>query len=158
MRGTEVHPIDYANACPDVALTSLHYYFPWAMSALARWTVFCCATGRTPRLDLDTSQLLRHRRPRPICPTRTSWPSTGKLADDYFETERYADFCASRMSHVDEVVYDWVCSDEFDQLLLDTVRATYPAAEHDRFIAHFRGLIDSWIADQPWTRQSGTAG
>ena len=35
VRGAEVHPIDYANACPDVAITSLHYYFPWAMSALA---------------------------------------------------------------------------------------------------------------------------
>ena len=36
VRGAEVHPIDYANACPDVALTSLHYYFPWAMTALVR--------------------------------------------------------------------------------------------------------------------------
>ncbi len=33
MRGGDVYPIDYANACPDVALTSLHYYFPWAMKA-----------------------------------------------------------------------------------------------------------------------------
>src|SRR5687767_9654961 len=39
-------PIDYANASPDVALTSLHYYFPWAMRALVRWSAFCCATAR----------------------------------------------------------------------------------------------------------------
>ncbi|MEP6855641.1 MAG: hypothetical protein ABJA33_09245, partial [Pedococcus sp.] len=35
-----VYPIDYANACPDVAVTSLHYYFPWAMKALLKWSVF----------------------------------------------------------------------------------------------------------------------
>ncbi len=56
VRGTEVHPIDYANACPDVALTSLHYYFPWAMKALLRWTAFCTVTGRRPRIDLETAR------------------------------------------------------------------------------------------------------
>jgi hypothetical protein len=28
------------------------------------------------------------------------------------------------------------------------VRATYPAAEHDRFLAHFRGLLGAWVTDQ----------
>ena len=74
-----------------------------------------------------------------------------RLADEYFETERYADFCASRLSHVDEMVYDWVRSPDFDALLLDTVRATYPEHEHDRFIAHFRGLIQAWLRDQAGT-------
>ena len=35
-RAADVYPIDYANACPDVAITSLHYYFPWAMKALVQ--------------------------------------------------------------------------------------------------------------------------
>src|SRR3984957_15120614 len=49
-------PIDYANARPDVALTSLHYYFPWAMKALVKWCVFVVATGRRAKLDLETDR------------------------------------------------------------------------------------------------------
>src|SRR3954454_16775726 len=54
VRGDEVYPIDYANASPDVALTSLHYYFPWAMRTLVAWSLFCTATGRRMRIDMDT--------------------------------------------------------------------------------------------------------
>ena len=48
--GSEVYPIDYANACPDLALTSLHYYFPWAIKALVKWCVFVLVTGRRARV------------------------------------------------------------------------------------------------------------
>jgi len=146
VRGTEVYPIDYANACPDVAVTSLHYYFPWAMKALLRWTTFCVVTGRKPRLDMDSARYFAIA-DRDDLSYEEKLAGHRKLADEYFETERYWEFCASRLAHVDELVYDWVRSPEFDAMLLDTVRATYPAAEHDRFIAHFRGLIDAWIRD-----------
>jgi hypothetical protein len=76
VRGTEVHPIDYANACPDVSLTSLHYYFPWrcrrwpagpfsAASPAGRpgWTWTRPATSPSPTGT--------------TCPMRTSSPSTG---------------------------------------------------------------------------------
>ena len=146
VRGTEVYPIDYANACPDVALTSLHYYFPWAMAALLRWTVFCVVTGRRFRLDLDTSTYLAVA-DRDDLSYEEKLAEYRRLADAYFEADRYADFCASRLPHVDEMVYDWVCSPEFDELLVDTVRATYPADEHERFLGHFRGLLAAWMND-----------
>ncbi len=146
VRGTEVYPIDYANACPDVALTSLHYYFPWAMSALLRWTVFCVVTGRRFRLDLDTSTYLAVA-DRDDLSYEEKLAEYRRLTDAYFEADRYADFCASRLPHVDEMVYDWVCSGEFDELLVDTVRSTYPAHEHERFLSHFRGLLGAWIND-----------
>jgi hypothetical protein len=140
-----VHPIDYANACPDISITSLHYYFPWAISTLLKWSVFCAVSGRRPRLDLDTANYFS------VADSSLSYADKlveyRRLADDYFETSRYQEFCATSLSRVDSLVRDWVTSSSFDALLVDTVRATYPPAEQDRFVAHFRGLIGLWVAD-----------
>jgi hypothetical protein len=144
--GTEVHPIDYANACPDVSLTSLHYYFPWAMAALVRWTVFTMVTDRRSVLDLDTAQYFAIA-DRDDLSYADKLAAYRVLADTYFETDRYRDFCASRLAHLDEVVLEWVSGPEFDALLVETVQATYPPHEHERFVAHFRGLVGLWVRD-----------
>jgi hypothetical protein len=146
IRGSDVHPIDYANACPDVAITSLHYYFPWAMSALLRWTVYCVVTGRRPRLDTDTSAYFAIADQTDLS-YGEKLAAYRRLADDYFEVDRYQDFCATHLTTVDDIVFDWVSSEEFRSLLRETVRATYPVHEHEKFHAHFGGLIDAWIAD-----------
>jgi len=146
IRGTEVHPIDYANACPDVAITSLHYYFPWAMTALLRWTTFCVVTGRKPRLDTDTAAYFAVA-DDPALSYEEKLGRYRALADDYFDIDRYQEFCATQLADVDEIVYDWVSSAEFQSLLRETVRATYPVHEHEKFMGHFGGLIDAWIRD-----------
>jgi hypothetical protein len=147
IRGEEVHPIDYANASPDVALTSLHYYFPWAIKTLLKWSTFCLVSGRTPRLDLDTRRYYEIS-DRDDLSYEAKLAAYRKLADEYFEADRYHDFCASRLAHVDAMVLDWVDSPDFDRLLVDTARATYPAHEQERFIAHLRGLVAQWVSEQ----------
>jgi hypothetical protein len=143
----EVYPIDYANACPDVALTSLHYYFPWAMKALVKWSVFALVTGRRPRLDLDTAQFFEIADdPGVTYPQKLA--AYRALAEQYFDTERYQDFCAQSLARLDEIVLDWVAGPDFDRLLVDTVRSVYPAHEHDMFIAHLRGLLGMWVTDE----------
>jgi hypothetical protein len=142
-----VYPIDYANACPDVAITSLHYYFPWAMKALVRWSVFCTATGRRPRYDLETRRYFDIA-DRSDLDYQEKLEKYRLLADDYFDVERYADFCASRLGHLDDVVVEWVEGPRFDRLLVDTVRSTFPPHEHDRFVEHYRGLLSAWAGDQ----------
>ena len=143
----EVYPIDYANACPDVALTSLHYYFPWAMKALVKWCVFALVTGRRPKLDLETDRFFEI-----ADDAGASYPSKLQayrvLADAYFATDRYHDFCASSLAHLDELALDWVAGPDFDDLLVQTVRSVYPASEHDQFIAHLRGLVGLWVRDE----------
>ena len=143
--GDEVHPIDYANACPDIAITSLHYYFPWAISALLKWSAFCAVTQRTPRLDTNMRDYFD------IADTDLSYSDKlaeyARLADEHFESDRYEEFCATALASLDDIVRDWVASPEFDALLVDTVRSTYPANEHDRFVDHFRGLLALWTKD-----------
>ncbi len=142
-----VYPIDYANACPDVALTSLHYYFPWAMKALVKWAVYCTTTGRRPRYDLDTRRYFDIA-DRADLSYDEKLRAYRRLADEYFEVERYTDFCASRLAELDAVVLEWVAGTDFDALLVDTVRSTFPAHEQDHFIAHYRGLLSAWAADE----------
>ena len=143
----EVYPIDYANACPDMALTSLHYYFPWAMKALVKWCVFALVTGRRPKLDLETDRFFEIG-DRPGASYAEKLEAYRELADAYFESERYQDFCASSLPQLDEVVLDWVAGPDFDQLLIQTVRSVYPPHEHDQFIAHLRGLLGLWVRDE----------
>jgi hypothetical protein len=145
VRGGQVHPIDYANACPDVSLTSLHYYFPWAMTSLVKWSLFCTATGRTPRVDLDT------RRWYDVADSDRSYEEKlaayRGLADEYFEADRYAEFVSTSLGDLDAVAHDYFGSREFDDLLVETVRSTFPAHEHDQFVAHYRGLLGAWVSD-----------
>ena len=37
---------------------------------------------------------------------------------------------------------------DFDRLLVNTVQDTFPAHEHDEFIAHYRGLLGTWAQDE----------
>ncbi len=145
--GAEVYPIDYANACPDVALTSLHYYFPWAMKALVKWCVFALVTGRRIKVDLETDRYFAIA-DEPGMSYAGKLDAYRALADAYFDSERYHDFCASKLSHLDEVMLDWVAGPDFDRLLIQTVRSVYPVHEQDMFIAHLRGLLGLWVTDE----------
>jgi hypothetical protein len=145
--GTEVYPIDYANACPDVALTSLHYYFPWAMKALVKWSVFALVTGRRPRLDLETDRFFRVA-DEPGLSYDEKLAVYRDLADGYFDSARYYDYWSELQGRLDEVVLDWVAGPDFDQLLIRTVKSVYPEHEHDQFIAHLRGLLDLWVREE----------
>jgi hypothetical protein len=150
IQGDDVLPIDYANACPDVAVTSLHYYFPWAMRSLVKWSAFCVATGRraqphvepTPWVAVADDESLSYD---------DKLAGYQRLSDEYFDRERYEDFCATSLPDIDSLVVDWISSPEFDQMLTETVVSTYPEHEIDQFLGHFRGLLDLWKSDQAAT-------
>ncbi|MFN2628891.1 MAG: RimK family alpha-L-glutamate ligase [Gaiellaceae bacterium] len=147
VRGGDVHPIDYANASPDVAVTSLHYYFPWAMRTLVKWTVFCAVTGRGMRINQDTRRYFE-------IGDRTDLSYDDKLeayrrvADGYFELDAYEELSAGPLARLDELAVEYVESPEFDDLLVTTVTATFPPDEHEEMVARHRGLLAAWAHDQ----------
>jgi hypothetical protein len=147
VKGDDAYPIDYANASPDVALTSLHYYFPWAIKTLLKWCAFCTVTRRVMRINQDTRRYFavgdRH--------DLGYWEKLAeyrRLADEYFQVPEYEAFCAESLPHLDDLTVEYVESPEFDRLLVDTVTATFPPHEHEQFVAHFRGLLAAWAHDQ----------
>ena len=155
--GDDVYPIDYANACPDVAVTSLHYYFPWAMTALVRWSTFCAVTGRRNVVDLETQRYFAIADDRSLS-YEEKVDGYLALADEHFDTDRYWEWCDEHLAHLPEAVLEWVTGDDFDRVLRDTVQATYPPHEQEQFLAHFRGLVGLWASEQVPLRQSAPPG
>ena len=136
-------PIDFANACPDVAVVSLHYYFPWAMKALVAWSIYCAVTERPMSIAMDIDPYFE------IADSERSYheklEAYGQLADAHLDVDRFEEFRAEHLSHLDAVMWEYARSPEFDAMLVETVRVTFPPHEHEKFIAHFRGLIQHWI-------------
>ena len=142
----KVWPIDFANACPDVAITSLHYYFPWAMKALLGWALYCAISDRPMRVGID---------PQPYFDVADSERSYEEklsayeaLADAHFEREAFEEFRATTLSHLDRAAYDFMKSPQLETILEQTVADVFPAHEHGAFKAHFGGLLGHWINNQ----------
>jgi hypothetical protein len=147
VHGDAVHPIDYANASPDVALTSLHYYFPWAIEALVKWCVFCVVTGRRMAIDQDKQRYFDVGDREDLSYEEKLRAYRG-LADEYFQVEAYEEFCAAALAPARELVVEYFRGGEFDGLLVDTVRSVFPPREHEPMVERHRGLVGSWVREQ----------
>jgi hypothetical protein len=143
----EVHPIDYANASPDVALTSLHYYFPWAMKTLVKWCAFCAATDRRMRISQNTRDYFAVG-DRDDLSYGEKLEEYRRLADSFFQVGEYEAFCAKHLAHVDELAVEYFDSEEFDRLLVSSVTSVFPEHEHEAMIDRHRGLVGAWVSDQ----------
>jgi hypothetical protein len=147
VKSDDAFPIDYANASPDVALTSLHYYFPWAMKALVKWSAFCVATGRPMRLNQNTSDYFAIG-DRDDLSYEEKLDEYRKLADAYLQVEHYEEFCADALARFDDVALEYFTSPEFDELLVHVVTQTFPEHEHEQMVARHRGLVGQWTREQ----------
>jgi hypothetical protein len=145
--GDGVYPIDYANASPDVAITSLHYYFPWAMEALVKWCVFCTVTGRRMTIDQDKRRYFDVG-DRDDLSYDEKMAEYRRLADEYFQVAEYEEFAGELLPWMRELAVEYAEGPELDRMLVATVTGIFPAHEHEAMIARHRGLLGAWAADQ----------
>jgi hypothetical protein len=149
-RGGVWHPIDFANACPDSQVTSLHYHFPWLIKGNLRWSIFCAATGRRMRKNLDWAPFYAVA-DRDLDP-RERLREYAKIAHERFETEKFRDFCRKRLGHLDELAYEFFGSERMRDAVHRKVTALFPAHEIDEFTELFFGRV------QRWREQEGARG
>ncbi|HSR66893.1 MAG TPA: hypothetical protein VLU25_03035 [Acidobacteriota bacterium] len=144
--GGDWHPIDFANACPDSQVTSLHYHFPWLVKANVRWSVFCAATERRMRKTLDWDPYFAIA--DLDLPYRERVRRYADLARQTFEEERFQEFCDQHLGHLDEVAYEFFASDTAREAVRKKVAALYPEHEIDEFTERFWQLIQKWREEE----------
>jgi hypothetical protein len=143
----QAHPIDYANASPDVALVSLHYYFPWAIESLVAWCVFCAITGRAMRINQNTRAYFEIA-DREDLAYEEKLALYGELADEYFQIGEFEDFRRSVLPNLHELTVEYVESPAFNDLIVHSVRLEVEPQRHEEMIERSRSSVGAWATDQ----------
>ena len=144
------HPIDFANACPDSQVTSLHYHFPWLLKANLRWSIFCAATKRPMHRNLDWEPFFKIA-DKDIS-YREKLSGYAAIAHERYETERFREFCQTHLSHLDELAYDFFASGTVKDAVHQKVSSLFPAHEIEEFTELF------WQRIQDWREAEGAQG
>lgn len=150
MRNAETgvwHPIDFANACPDSQVTSLHYHFPWLVKSMLRWTIFCAATKRKMRRNLDWDPFYEIAA-EPGLDYRDRVRAYADVARSRLAHSEFFSFCETHLGHFDEVANAYFATDAARDAVRQKVAAMYPAHEVDTFTELFWSRIQASRADE----------
>lgn len=136
------YPIDFANACPDSQVTSLHYHFPWLVKAKLKWSIFVATTKKKMRKTLDWEPFFEIAALE--IPFSEKLTRYARIAHERFESDRFVDFCAKYLPHLDEVAWEFFGTPVAKEAVRKKVEALYPPHEVEQFTEHFWGQIQFW--------------
>ncbi len=137
-----LHPIDYANACPDSQVTSLHVHFPWLVTSLLAWTVFSAVTERKKGLGFAWDRFFAARDPE--LPTNEQILRYDAIARDLFDADRFEAFRAEHLRDLEMRARDYFATDTFRDVVREKVAALYPDHEIEPFTALFFDRVQQW--------------
>ncbi len=137
-----LHPVDFSNPVPDSSVMSLHFYFPWVIKSLIRWVTFCGASQRKFPFDLHWQKYLDIA--NQDISFKEKMDKYMVLVNEYFETEKFYEYCDKCLPFLDEAAYEFFTSKEMDDIIVKKIRKRFPPHEHEQFIEHYRGLLRFW--------------
>ena len=146
LRDGQWHPIDFANACPDSQVTSLHYHFPWLIKANLRWAIFCAATRRRVRHNLDWQPYFDVA--AQDLPYRERLRRYARIARQTLDADAFEEFCARHLAHLDAVADEFFGTEQARDAVRQKVTALFPAHEVEQFTELFYGRIQQWRSEQ----------
>jgi len=140
------HPIDFANACPDSQVTSLHIHFPWLVKTMLQWSVFCAATGRKMKTALDWDRY--YAVSDQGLPYEESLTRYGAIARERFDQAAFETFKKEHLGPLDEVVWEYFGTPRAREVIRSKVETLFPEHEHEEFTERFWQLVQDWRASQ----------
>ena len=140
--GGMLHPIDFANACPDSQVTSLHVHFPWLVTTLLKWSVFAAAIERRKDLGFAWDRFFAVR--DADLPLHEQLERYDAIARDLLDADRFEEFEATHFADLDERAQEYFATEEFHRVVQAKVVALYPHHEIEHFTQLFFDRVQQW--------------
>jgi hypothetical protein len=150
------YPIDFANPCPDSQITSLHYHFPWLVISKLKWSIFCAVTRRKFLKTLDWDPFYAIAAVADM-PYREKLRAYAGIAAQRFEADRFGEFCATHLNHLDEVAWTFFGSPKAREAFREKVAALYPEHEVEKFTELFWKRVQLWRSNTTPASAKGAA-
>lgn len=138
------HPIDFANACPDSQVTSLHGHWPWLVMSKLRWALYCAATKRKMRTSLDWDAFFTLADETEGAPLAERLQAYGDLARERLAADDFAAFCDAHLGGLDALADAYFQSDHAHDAIRQKVTALFPEHEIEEFTELFWQRIQNW--------------
>jgi hypothetical protein len=139
--------IDFANACPDSQVTSLHYHFPWMVIANVKWSLYVAATRKKFRKSLDWEPYYEVLKNNSTLESRLA--GYANIGNARMETASFHEFCATHLKDVDRVAWEFFASEPARRAIRLKVEALFPPHEVEQFTELFWSRVQLWREHNP---------
>lgn len=142
IRNGQIHPIDFANGCPDSHFTSLHVHFPWLIVSLLKWLSFCAVTEKDMKIDVEHDRYLEVIND-PEKSQEEKYQFCAEQSHKYFETEKFMEFCEQNFADLDSQMIEFYDA-KFGEIIWHAIEwSDFPEPEWERFASYYQGMMDN---------------